>query len=89
MISSIFTWAATIIALIGTVLNCKQIRVCFYLWTATNAMWFAWDRHSGLWSRCVLDAVQFGLAIWGIFEWKKLDSNRDSEDAHAEPYPSA
>lgn len=81
MISAIFTWTATIVALAGTVLNCKQIRACFYLWTVTNAMWFFWDMHSGLWSRCLLDIVQFGLAIWGIYEWKKLDASRDADAA--------
>lgn len=81
MISAVFTWAATIVALIGTILNCKQIRACFYLWTVTNAMWFGWDAYCGLWSRCVLDAVQFILAIWGIYEWKKLDAQRSSDAA--------
>lgn len=80
MFSFIFTWTATIVALIGTVLNCKQLRACFYLWTITNVMWFCWDAYCGLWSRCVLDAVQFALALWGIYEWKKLDAQR-SEDA--------
>lgn len=83
MLSAIFTWAATIIALAGTILNCKQIRACFYLWTVTNAMWFGWDAYSGLWSRCVLDAVQFALAIWGIYEWKKLDTERNLSNADA------
>lgn len=78
MFSVVFTWVATIVALVGTVLNCKQIRACFYLWTVTNIMWFCWDFYCGLWSRCVLDAVQLILAIYGIYEWKKIDSKRDS-----------
>ena len=80
---------ATIIALIGTILNCKQIRACFYLWTVTNAMWLACDFYCGLWSRCVLDAVQFALALWGIYEWKKLEEKRECEPAHAEESQSA
>lgn len=79
MLSIIFTWIATIVALIGTVLNCKQIRACFYLWTVTNLMWFAWDMYCGLWSRAVLDTVQFALALYGIYEWKKLDAKREAE----------
>ena len=73
MLASIFTWAATAIALTGTVLNCKKIRACFYLWLVTNAMWFAWDVHCGLYSRAMLDAVQFALAAYGIYEWGKDD----------------
>lgn len=71
--SAIFTWAATLIALAGTVLNCKKIRACFYLWLVTNAMWFGWDMFQGLHSRALLDAVQFALAGWGIYEWGKDD----------------
>ena len=74
MLASIFTWAATLIALTGTVLNCKKIKWCFALWLITNAMWFAWDMHIGLWSRAMLDAVQFALAAWGIYEWSKDDA---------------
>lgn len=68
---SMFAWAATIVALAGTVLNCKRIRACFALWLVTNAMWFAWDVAHGLESRAVLDAVQFALAGWGLYEWGK------------------
>lgn len=79
MFSIVFTWVATIVALIGTVLNCKQIRTCFYLWIVTNIMWLIWDAYCGLWSRCLLDAVQFALAVWGIYEWKQIDQKRENE----------
>lgn len=77
MLATIFTWVATIVALTGTVLNCKQIRACFYLWTITNTMWFAWDIYCGLYSRAFLDLVQLGLAIWGIYEWKRIQEEQD------------
>lgn len=76
MIAAIYTWVATAIALTGTVLNCKQVRACFYLWTVTNSMWLAWDIYNDLWSRAFLDLVQLGLAIWGIYEWKRLEAKR-------------
>lgn len=68
---SVFTWAATTVALAGTVLNCKKVRMCFVLWLAANAMWLAWDVSQGLHSRAVLDVVQFALAGWGLYEWGK------------------
>lgn len=71
---SIFTWVATTVALIGTVLNCKQIKACFVLWLVTNAMWLAYDLASCLYSRAVLDAVQFALAGYGLWEWGKIDA---------------
>ena len=78
MLAMIYTWAATVIAFAGTILNCKQIRACFYLWTITNAMWFFWDISQSLYSRALLDVIQFGLAIWGVYEWRRLDDRRNS-----------
>ena len=75
--ASLFTWAATAIALVGTVLNCKRRRACFWLWLVTNAMWFLWDASHSLHSRCVLDAVQFALAGWGLYEWGKPEGDSD------------
>ena len=69
--NNLFTWIATAVALIGTILNCKKIKWCFYLWTATNIMWLVWDIKNGTISRAVLDLVQLALAIYGIFEWSK------------------
>lgn len=72
MFSHIFTWTATTIALAGTVLNCRQNRACFVLWLLTNAMWLAWDIHSLLYSRAIMDLVQFALAGYGLYEWRKI-----------------
>lgn len=69
--NNLFTWIATVVALIGTILNCKKIKWCFYLWTATNIMWLVWDIKNGTISRAVLDFVQLALAIYGIYEWSK------------------
>ena len=66
---SAFAWAATAIALAGTVLNVRKARACFALWTVTNVMWLAWDLAHGLPSRAVLDAVQLAMAAWGWIEW--------------------
>lgn len=68
--SQIFAWTATAVALIGTILNVRKLRACFFLWLITNAMWFVWDILNGLPSRAILDLVQFGLAAWGIYEWR-------------------
>lgn len=73
-----FAWAATVIALAGTVLNCKKVRLCFLLWLLTNAMWLAWDIAHGLPSRAILDAVQFALAGWGYYEWGKAGAGKET-----------
>lgn len=68
---ALMTWAFTIVCLTGTVLNVKKNIACFYLWSAGNIAWLAFDIWQGLYSRASLDAVQLAFAIWGIFEWRK------------------
>ena len=67
----LFTWAITTVCLAGTILNVKKNIICFYLWTFGNLAWLVFDLRSGLYSRAVLDVVQLGFSIWGIFEWRK------------------
>ena len=71
MWTNILTSFITIICLIGTVLNVKKIIWCFYLWALGNLLWLAFNLYSQLYSRAVLDVVQFVFAVWGIVEWSK------------------
>ena len=66
-----FTWCVTGVCLLGTVLNVKRRRECFYLWTVGNIAWMGYDLRCGLYSRAVLDLVQLALAVWGAIEWGK------------------
>lgn len=67
----LFTWTVTVVCLAGTILNVKKNIICFYLWSAGNVAWLTFDLWSGVYSRAVLDAVQLGFAVWGIYEWRK------------------
>lgn len=71
----IINWITTAICLMGTVLNVKKIKLCFWLWLAGNILWLIIDIKNGLWSRAILDIVQGILALWGIIEWKKENKN--------------
>ena len=64
-------WVATSIALVGTVLNCRKNKACFWFWLVTNAMWACWDVMNAVYARALLDMVQFCLAIYGIYEWNR------------------
>jgi len=72
---TIGTWLLTALNLVGTVLNVKKVKYCFYIWLLANAFWLAYDVYVGLYSRAVLDAVHFGLAAWGIIAWKNNKNN--------------
>ena len=70
MIEHLF-WLVTVASLVGTVANIKHRRWCFYIWALTNAAWTVYDVHKTAYPQAALQAVYFGLAIWGIFAWRK------------------
>lgn len=65
------TWLITAVCLIGTVLNVKKNVLCFYLWAVGNVAWLVYDLLTGLYSRAMLDLIQLGFALWGIWEWSR------------------
>ena len=67
----IITAAITAICLTGTILNVRKMVACFYLWMLGNVAWFAIDLGAAAYSRALLDAVQFGFAVWGALEWSR------------------
>jgi nicotinamide riboside transporter PnuC len=72
----ISTWILTVVSLIGTILNVKKIKYCFYIWTVSNTLWLCYDIYTGLYSRAALDLVHLLLAVWGIFAWHKKGSKK-------------
>jgi len=67
---TIFTWIVAVLSLIGVVLNIRQDRRCFFIWTGTNAAWAAVDFSRELYAQAALFLVYFGLAVWGLYAWK-------------------
>ena len=64
-------WLITIFSLIGTILNIKKKRICFWIWLFTNATWCVYDFRIGAYAQSALFLVYTGLALWGIVEWRK------------------
>lgn len=67
---TVLAWVLVVVALIGTVLNVRRDRRCFYLWAWSNAG-LAWvNAAGGQWAQVVLFGVYFGLALVGLWTWK-------------------
>ena len=64
-------WGVTVASLVGTVANIYQRRWCFGVWAMTNLAWTAYDIHKTAYPQAALQAVYFGLAIWGLCKWRK------------------
>ena len=65
----IFTWILTVLSVVGTILNIKKRRSCFFIWTMTSTSWMIYDYSIGAYAQSTLFAVYTGLAIWGIIQW--------------------
>jgi nicotinamide riboside transporter PnuC len=62
---------ATVIAVAGVVANNRKWRICFWLWLVSNGLTAAIHAQTGIWSLCVRDIIFFGLAVEGLWLWKK------------------
>jgi hypothetical protein len=65
-----FMWLVTIASIIGTIANIYHKRWCFGIWVVTNALWTIYDYTLGAYSQAALGLVYFGLAIWGLIQWR-------------------
>jgi len=65
------TWIITAFSIIGTVMNIKKMKACFWVWAATNLAWAIVDFRAGMYSQSALFAVYFCLAVWGILAWRR------------------
>lgn len=66
------TWLITVLSIVGVVLNIKKRRSSFGVWAVTNAAWCVVDYWHGLYAQAALFAVYFGLALYGLREWRKV-----------------
>lgn len=66
----LFTWLTAAASILGTVLNIRHDRRCFWIWTGTNAAWTVIDLAYGVWAQAFLQGVYLGLALWGLVAWR-------------------
>lgn len=66
-----FTWILTAASLIGTVMNIRIDRRCFYVWSVTNACWMAIDFHAGQYAQAALFGIYFLLSLQGVRQWQR------------------
>lgn len=61
---------ATVLAILGVVLNNRRLRNCFLLWLLSNSMTAAIHAYAGIWSLFARDVVFLILAVEGWYKWK-------------------
>ena len=75
----IFIWFNTAVAIIGTILNAKQIRFGFIIWAITNAVFIFNNLFIRSYPQAALFTVYLGLSIYGYISWGK--SSKKVEEA--------
>ena len=68
---SVLYWLTAFAALVGVWLNIRKHVACFWIWSATNCVWVYVDASHGICSQAALQAVYFGLAVYGIVRWTR------------------
>jgi len=63
------TWGLAVLSLVGVILNIRHDRRCFAVWMVTNGSWAVVDAAHGIWGQAALQAVYFGMSVWGFIEW--------------------
>ena len=67
--TTIISYIATFLSLLGNVFIVRKSKWGFIIWTAGNIAWIWVDIHIGLYSQIVMMAVYSMLNIWGLIEW--------------------
>lgn len=65
------SWAIAVLSVVGVVLNVKKLRAGFAVWSVTNGFWAVYDFSIGAYAQAALFTVYLGLALWGLWEWRK------------------
>ncbi|NGX49697.1 MAG: hypothetical protein K940chlam5_01300 [Candidatus Anoxychlamydiales bacterium] len=74
-----FIWFNTAVAIMGTILNAKQIRFGFILWMLTNGVFVVNNLYIKSYPQAALFSVYFGLAIYAWMSWGKSKKKEATE----------
>lgn len=64
-------WIATIIAIIGSILNSNKREEGFYLWIISNSLYVYINIKAGIIAQAVLFVFNIIVCLWGLYQWKK------------------
>jgi nicotinamide mononucleotide transporter len=68
-----WTFAVTVLSIIGVIANTLKKRWCFIVWFFTNTIWCIYDYYIGAYAQSILFLVYIGLAVFGWFNWGKQE----------------
>ena len=80
-------WLMVVISIIATFANSKQNKWCFYLYIITGCWWFWYNfYYIGEIQQGLLRLFYVGLAIYGLYNWKKKENYTKDLEKKLEVY---
>lgn len=69
-------WLGMVLAMVGTFINARGNRVCFYLWGVSNLIFLAVSVNSGAWPQVGLFSFNLSMCVYGLYKWPRKEVNR-------------
>lgn len=64
-------WTATVMSIVGALLNAQRRISGFYYWIPANLAWIAIACHKDLYGQAVLFIFYTGFCVYGVYRWRK------------------
>lgn len=64
-------WFATILSILGIILNAYLIIWCWLIWIMSNIFWIYWALKKKEWAQIILWIVFLCSNIFGLWQWVK------------------
>ena len=75
----IIGWIATVLSIIGIVLNAKKLISCWPVWLLSNVLWIIYFVNMWNPQSLILWIVFFAFNIYGWVQWKKDKKTDDNK----------
>lgn len=69
--TELISWLATLLSVIGVILNARKKVSGFYYWSVANVCWIVINFSQAMYAQAALFVFYFGVCIYGIRAWRQ------------------
>ncbi len=66
----IIEWSATLLSVIGAIINANKEISGFYVWSVANILWIWFGAKYKHWGLVVMNLIFLGINIYALFTWQ-------------------
>ena len=71
MNQKVIEWCATVLSILGAILNAFLIKEGFYLWIASNSLWIIFAVKNKYWGMVLTFSTFLIISVIGIVYWSR------------------